>query len=85
MLSDTELDEVNLLATGKHGASSERFSDGALSISYKIAVPGDPAAAYIVQLRSHGNVASMDSMMTMFSRTINPHILPVPNVYSIQG
>ncbi|KAI0396018.1 hypothetical protein F5Y17DRAFT_473489 [Xylariaceae sp. FL0594] len=81
----------------------ERFTDGALSVSYKIKVKratiqkesqsqslerlGDEAqyTCYVVQLRHHGNVASMDAFMTLVATTINPEILPVPTVFSIPG
>ncbi len=55
-----------------------------LSTSYKVTVQESPAA-YVVQLRHHGRVASMDSLMTLISKTIDPAILPVPPVYPIPG
>ncbi|KAL2753551.1 hypothetical protein ACRALDRAFT_1035483 [Sodiomyces alcalophilus JCM 7366] len=85
MISEADLSEAILSATGQHLASSTRFTDGALSISYKVTVREDPDIAYVVQLRHHGNVASMDSLMTLVSRTVEPHILPVPPVYPIPG
>lgn len=86
VLSETELAEAVLAATGQHLASSTRFTDGALSISYKVTVQESrDDAAYVVQLRHHGCVASMDALMAFISRTIDPRILPVPPVYPIPG
>ncbi|KAF4996595.1 hypothetical protein FDECE_12364 [Fusarium decemcellulare] len=84
-LSEAELSEAILAATGQHLASSTRFTDGALSISYKVTVQEHHDLAYIVQLRHHGCVASMDALMTLISRTIDCRILPVPPVYPIPG
>lgn len=84
-LSETELAEVILSATGQHLASSTRFTDGALSISYKVTVQENADDAYVVQLRHHGNVASMDALMMLVSNTVDPRILPVPPVYPIPG
>lgn len=66
-------------------ASSTRLTDGALSISYKVTVQESPDIAYVVQLRHHGNVASMDSLMGFISKTAGSHVLPVPPVYPIPG
>lgn len=85
VLSVTRLAEAILSATGQHLATSTRFTDGLLSISYKVTVQESPDAAYVVQLRHHGRVAFMDFFMTLISRTIDPHILPVPLVYPIPG
>ena len=85
VLSETELAEAILVATGQHLTSSTRFTDGALSISYKVTVQGSQDVAYVVQLRHHGCVTSMNALMTLISRTIDPHILPVPPVYPIPG
>ncbi|EXU97994.1 aminoglycoside 3'-phosphotransferase/choline kinase domain protein [Metarhizium robertsii] len=85
VLSKEELSDAILSATGQHLASSARFTDGALSISYKVTVQETPDVAYVVQLRHHGNVASMDSLMTLISKTVDSHILPVPPVYPIPG
>ncbi|KAL9095546.1 MAG: hypothetical protein Q9163_006504 [Psora crenata] len=85
MLLETELAEAIFAATGQHLASSSRFTDGMLSISYKVTVQHSPDVAYVVQLRHHGRVASMDFLMNWISRTIDPRILPVPPVYPIPG
>ncbi|KAI4136669.1 MAG: hypothetical protein L6R39_007672 [Caloplaca ligustica] len=85
IIPDSELAEAILAATGQHFASSTRFTDGALSISYKVTVQDDPDIAYVVQLRHHGRVASMDSLMNWVSKNIDPRILPVPTVYPIPG
>ncbi|KAK0636618.1 hypothetical protein B0T17DRAFT_519523 [Bombardia bombarda] len=84
-LTETELAEVILLATGQHLASSSRFTDGALSISYLAKVQENADVAYVVQLRHHGNVASMDALMMLISKTVDTRILPVPRVYPIPG
>ncbi|KAL8910931.1 MAG: hypothetical protein Q9171_003836 [Xanthocarpia ochracea] len=62
-LSDSELAEAILVATGQRIASSARFTDGLLSISYKVTVQDDPDVAYVVQMRHHRRVASMDFLM----------------------
>ena len=85
MLSEIELTEAIFAATGQHLASSSRFTDGLLSISYKVTVQHSPDVAYVVQLRHHGRVASMDFLISLVSRTIDPRILPVPPVYPIPG
>ncbi|KAL8847312.1 MAG: hypothetical protein Q9221_007657 [Calogaya cf. arnoldii] len=85
ILPDSELAEAILTATGQGVASATRFTDGALSISYKVTVQEDPDIAYIIQLRHHGRVASMDFIMSWVSRNIDPRILPVPPVYPIPG
>jgi hypothetical protein len=84
-LTDAELSDAILSATGQHLASATRFTDGALSISYKVTVQESLETAYVVQLRHHGNVASMDSLMTLISNTADPQILPVPPVFPIPG
>ena len=85
MLSETELTQAIFAATGQHLASSSRFTDGLLSISYKVTVHHSPDVAYVVQLRHHGRVASMDFLMSLVSRTIDPRVLPVPPVYPVPG
>ncbi|KAI0541620.1 hypothetical protein GGR58DRAFT_455543 [Xylaria digitata] len=85
VLSDAELADAIFAATGQHLASSTRFTDGALSISYKVTVEERQDVAYVVQLRHHGYVASMDAIMTLISKTIDSSILPVPPVYAIPG
>ena len=82
-LSETELAEAILAATGQHLVSSTRFTDGLLSISYKVTVQESPDVEYVVQLRHHGVVSSMDSLMKLISKTIDCHILPVPPAYPI--
>ncbi|KAL9016622.1 MAG: hypothetical protein Q9185_006034 [Variospora sp. 1 TL-2023] len=84
-IPETELAEAILAATGQRLASSARFTDGLLSISYKVTVQDDPDVAYVVQLRHFGQVASMDSLISWISINIDPRILPVPSVYPIPG
>ncbi|KAI5857389.1 hypothetical protein GGS23DRAFT_587861 [Durotheca rogersii] len=85
VLSEIELAEAAFAATGQHLVSSTRFTNGALSISYKVTVQESLDIAYVVQLRHHGCVASMDVLMASISRMIDPQILPVPPVYPIPG
>ncbi|EHK18193.1 uncharacterized protein TRIVIDRAFT_67392 [Trichoderma virens Gv29-8] len=85
VLSEQELADAVLSATGQHLSSWARFTDGSLSVSYKITVKEDDNLAYVVQLRHHGSVASMDSFMTLISRTIDSSVLPIPPVYPIPG
>ncbi|KAK4144547.1 uncharacterized protein C8A04DRAFT_36543 [Dichotomopilus funicola] len=85
VLSNRELADAVLAATGQHLASSARFTDGALSISYKITVQEHSDIAYILQLCHHGRVASMDSLIRLISTTASPQILLVPAVYPIPG
>lgn len=84
-LSEAELEEVVLAATDHHLKAYSRFMDGALSISYKVAIKEDPDIHYVVQLRHHGNVTSMNLLMSLISSTIDPSILPLPAVYAIPG
>ncbi|KAI4188580.1 MAG: hypothetical protein L6R41_002048 [Letrouitia leprolyta] len=85
VLQDSEIAKAIMAATGQRFASATRFTDGALSISYKVTVQDDPGIAYVVQLRHHGRVASMDSLMTYVAKSIDARILPVPPVYPIPG
>ncbi|KND86834.1 hypothetical protein TOPH_08506 [Tolypocladium ophioglossoides CBS 100239] len=85
ILSKVDLSEAILSATGLHLASLTRFTDGALSISYKVTVQESLDIAYVLQLRHYGNVASMDSLMALISKRVDPHVLPVPPVYPIPG
>ena len=82
-ISESDLSDALLEATSQHLASWERFTDGALSISYKVTVQEDPDVAYVVQLRHRGLVSSMDALMISISSNIDHHILPVPRVYPI--
>lgn len=84
-LSEAELKEAVLAATNHHLKASFRFTDGALSISYKVAIEEDPEIQYVVQLRHHGNVTSMNLLMSLISSTIDQSILPLPAVYPIPG
>ncbi|KAL8838645.1 MAG: hypothetical protein Q9170_002053 [Blastenia crenularia] len=85
IIPDAEMAEAIFAATGQCLASAARFTDGALSISYKVTVHDDPDIAYVVQLRHHGRVASMDYFMNYVAKNIDPRILPVPSVYPIPG
>jgi hypothetical protein len=84
-LAKEELEEAILAATGHHVKASSRFTDGGFSISYQVSIEEDPEIQYVVQLRHHGNVTSMNLLMILISSTIDPTILPLPTVYSIPG
>jgi hypothetical protein len=84
-LSEAELSEGVLVATGHHLKAFSRFTNGALSISYRVSIEEDPDIQYIVQLRHHGNVTSMNLLISLISSSINPSILPLPVVYPIPG
>ena len=78
VLTECQLAEAVLNATGHHLATFSRFTDGLLSISYKVSVQENTDFVYVVQLRHHGDVASMNTLM----QHVSP-ILPVPPVYPI--
>ncbi|KAG8352802.1 hypothetical protein FVEN_g9206 [Fusarium venenatum] len=80
---EQDFSEAILSATGQHLSLWERFTDGALSISYKVTVKESTDSIYVVQLCHHGNVASTDSLMSYITKTISPTLLPVPPVYPI--
>ena len=82
-LSRDEIANAIQCATGYQLANYARFNDGALSISYKASVVEDPDVQYVLQLRHHGDVASMNAIMQLVARDIDPHILPIPKVYPI--
>ncbi|CAH0046453.1 unnamed protein product [Clonostachys solani] len=86
-ISETEQAQVIALATGQTLTSSTRFLDGARSISYQVTVEENPDTAYLIHLR-HGNVASMESLITRLSRTpkaVTEHVLPIPAFFPIPG
>ena len=89
-LSTQQLADAVLRSTGQHVAESERFTDGALSISYKVSVQEDRAIQYVLQLRHHGNVDSMNTIMQLVSSKIDhqrpssPHTYPIPNQFELQ-
>ena len=82
-LSRLEIENAILRGTGHHLSKYARFNDGALSISYIASVDENPEIEYVVQLRHHGHVASMNALMELVSKSIKPNILPVPTVYPI--
>ncbi|VUC31935.1 unnamed protein product [Clonostachys rosea] len=87
-ISETEQAQAIALATGQTLTSSTRFLDGAHSISYKVTVEENPDIAYLIHLYLHGNVASMESLITRLSRTpkaISHNILPIPPFFPIPG
>jgi len=84
-ISEPNLSEVILSATGHQLKTFSRFMDGALSISYKVSVEESPDVQYIVQLRHHGDVTSMNLLMTFVSSSVDPRALPLPDVFPIPG
>lgn len=82
-LSEAELADAVLSGSGHHLATFSRFTDGMFSISYKISVKEDTEIEYILQLRYHGDVPSMNALMRLMSSSIEHHILPIPTVYPI--
>ena len=83
-LSEAEL-EAFLAATDHYLKAFTRFIDGALSVWYKVAIEEVPDIQYAVQLRHHGNVTSMNLLMSLISSIVDPSILPLPAVYPIPG
>jgi hypothetical protein len=82
-LSKAELQEAILVATGHHLKAVSRFADGAFSIPYRVLIEEDPQIQYILQLRHHGNVTSMDLLMRLIASSVNSSLLPLPAVYPI--
>ncbi|KAI0099681.1 hypothetical protein GGR51DRAFT_576126 [Nemania sp. FL0031] len=80
-----QLTEAIFAATGHHLTSSTRFTDGALSISYRVTVQERSDVVYVLQPRHHGSVASMDAFMTLILSKVNSQVLPVPPAYPIPG
>ncbi|CZR65519.1 uncharacterized protein PAC_15419 [Phialocephala subalpina] len=73
-LSEAELQEAILAATGHHLKAFSRFADEALSISYKVSIEEDPHIQYIVQLRHHGKVTSMNLLMSPMANFLYPRM-----------
>lgn len=84
-ITDEDMRRAVLAATGEQVASSRRFTDGGFSTSYKVAVTRGPDVSYVVQLRFHGNVASMDALMKFVRANSPPGVIPMPAVYPIPG
>lgn len=84
-ITNEDMQKAVLAATGGTVASSRRFTDGGFSISYRVAVTDKPDTTYIVQLRFHGNVASMDALMKFVQANNKPGVIPMASVYSIPG
>jgi len=74
MLTECQLADAVLNATGHHLATFSRFTDGLLSISYKVSVQENTEFEYVVQLRHHGNVASMNTLMQHVSPSFLFHL-----------
>lgn len=61
VISETEMREAMRAATGQDVLEAKRFTDGALSVSYKVATKEEQGGGvYVVQLRHHGDVTSMN-------------------------
>jgi hypothetical protein len=84
-ISAEEMQAAVLPAIGETLATSCRFIDGGLSISCKVTTTEKSDLTYVVQIRHHGNVASMDSLMKYVQHHSEPGILPMPAVFSIPG
>lgn len=84
-ITDNEMHQAILAATGEKLSSCRRFVDGGLSISYKVTTVQKPDTGYVVQLRHHGHVASMDALMRFVQANSKPGAIPLPLVYSIPG
>ncbi|KAI0097216.1 hypothetical protein GGR51DRAFT_541871 [Nemania sp. FL0031] len=84
-ITDADMQKAVLAATGETVASSSRFTDGGFSISYKVSVMHKPDTEYVVQLRFHGNVSSMDALMKFVRANNSLGVIPMPAVYSIPG
>lgn len=82
-ISKPDLDDCVFQATRQHVKAFSRSADGSLSISYKVTVVENADVAYIVQLRFHADVTSMNLLMGAISSTANPLALPLPRVFTI--
>ena len=85
--SKVKLEKAVLTATGHHLKASSRFADGSLSVSYKVSIKEGPDIQQVVQLRHHGNVTSMNLLISLISSTLGhrPSVLPLLTVYPISG
>lgn len=84
-ITDEDMQKAVLAATGQKVAFSRRFTDGGFSTSYKVTVMDNPDIVYVVQLRFHGSVASMDAFMKFVHANSTPGVIPMPAIYSIPG
>jgi len=82
-LSTPDLEHIIFRATGFLVSQAERFTSGALSISYKVSVHDDPLQ-FVVQMRHHGNVDSINTIMDLVSSKVDRRILPLPKVYPFE-
>lgn len=84
-LSTAEISEAISQATHglHHLATATRFTDASFSISYKVIVEELPEKPYLLQLRYHGDVATMNALMQWISHTIPRAILPLPTAFPI--
>jgi hypothetical protein len=80
-LTSEEIHRLILDATGQRVSTYSRFTDGAISISYKISVMEDPETSYILQLRHYGDTPSINTLMRLVSSSIDHSILPVPTCF----
>lgn len=82
-MTDEDIEKVALAATGHKVALTRRFTDGSFSTSSKVTAMNNPDIVCVVQLRFHGNVASMDALMK-FVDANSRGVIPMPTVYSAQ-
>lgn len=80
-----KLREVVLAATDNHLKASSWFINRAPTIFYKFTIEEDPHIQYVVQLHHHGNITSMNLVISLISTTVDPSILPLSAVYPIPG
>lgn len=83
IISEAELSEIILTATGHHLKTRSRFADKSFSILYEVSVAEDADIHYVVQVRHYEIVTSMSFLMTLISSTMDPCIIPLPTIYPI--
>ena len=82
-LSELELARAIHIATGLEMLEATRFTDGAMSISYKISIKTDPHMHFMLQIRHIGDMQSICETIRMISTKTDPGVLPIPAAYPI--
>lgn len=80
-LPNLELARANLIATGLEMAEAARFTDGAMSVSYKISVRNDPDTHFLFQIRHIGDMQSIYETIQTISAKTDPEVLSIPAAY----
>ncbi|KAF4992910.1 hypothetical protein FGRMN_6853 [Fusarium graminum] len=80
-----EVSELEMAETMRHSKLGKlkdfkRLNNGVHGITYQVSVDDPGSPQFVVQLRSHGNVGSMNALQRYFSQAALPS-LPVPKVY----